>query len=147
MKKRPLVSRMSPRVSGKTPLCRAQMMRPSQQKRFFPGRTSHLLLGLLGSSLPSGAAGVAGAGVGRARGSLCSHSQPSMLEFGSVPVRTCGASGQHPGAPRQGAGVASRRRKDANLLPEISLMSIKLPETRLLICFSGITDTAAGLRG
>lgn len=80
MKKRPLVSKMSPRVRGKTPLCRAQMMRPSQQKRFFPGRTSHLLLGLLGS--------------------LCSHSQPSMLDFGSVPVRTSGASGQHPGALR-----------------------------------------------
>lgn len=99
MKNRPLVSRMSPRVSGRTPLCRARMMRPSQQKRFFPGRTSHLLLGLLGSSLPSGGAAMA------------------MLEFGSIPVRTSGASDQHLGAPRQGADVAIRRRKDADLFP------------------------------
>lgn len=53
MKKRALVTRMSPRVRGKTPLCRAAMMRPSQQKRFFPGKPSHLLLALLASSLPA----------------------------------------------------------------------------------------------
>ena len=76
-KKRPLVSRMSPRVRGKTPLCRAAMMRPPQQKRFFPGKTSHLLLGLLGSSPPS-------------------YSQLSMLEFSRVPIRASGASAQHP---------------------------------------------------
>lgn len=112
VKKRAQVTRRSPRVSGKTPLCRAAMTRPSQQKRFFPGKTSHRLLGLLGSSPPSG-----GAGVGRGRGSICSYSQPSMLEVGSVPVRTSGASARHPRTPRHGAEVAIVR-KDANLLTE-----------------------------
>lgn len=104
MKKSPQVSRMSPRVRGKTPLCRAMMTRPPQQKRFFPGKTSHLLRGLLRSSLPSRVGGV-GAGVGRARGSICSYSQLSMLEFGPVPVRTSGASAQHPTPPRHSAAI------------------------------------------
>lgn len=114
VKKRPQVSRRSPRVRGKTPLCRAMMTRPPQQKRFFPGKTSHLLLGLLRSSLPSRAGGV-GAGVARARGSICSYSQLSMLEFGSVPVRTSGACAQHPTPPRHSAAVAIPRK---NLLTE-----------------------------
>lgn len=113
-KKRPQVSRRSPRVRGKTPLCRAMMSRPPQQKRFFPGKTSHLLLGLLRSSPPSRAGG-AGAGGGRARGSICSYSQLSMLEFGSVPVRTSGASAQHPTPPRHSAAAAIPRK---TLLPE-----------------------------
>lgn len=115
MKKRPLVSRMSPRVRGKTPLCRAVMTRPPQQKRFFPGNTSHLLRGLLGSSLPSGGGeGVVGAGVGRARGSICSYSQLSMLEFGSVPVRTSGASARHQTpASRRRRGHPAEKRRDS----------------------------------
>lgn len=117
MKKRPLVSRMSPRVRGKTPLCRAVMRRPPQQKRFFPGNTSHLLRGLLGPSLPSGGGGgglVVGAGVGRARGSICSYSQLSMPEFGSVPVRTSGACARHQTpASRRRRGHPAERRRDS----------------------------------
>lgn len=44
-KKRPHVTTIRPSVRGRTPLCLARMIRPSQKNLFFPGNTSHFLRG------------------------------------------------------------------------------------------------------
>lgn len=72
-KKRPQVTTIRPRVRGRTPLCLATMIRPSQKNRFFPGNTSHFLSGR--RSLFSAWFGADEDDTDRARGSICWYSQ------------------------------------------------------------------------
>ena len=92
MKNNTLVSRMRPRVRGSTPLCRAIMILPSQQKRFFPWKTSHFLrcfFAVFSSSFPLSVTGWGegvGAGVDSASRSICWYSQFFIISSVGGPI-------------------------------------------------------------
>lgn len=83
-KKRPHVTTIRPSVRGRTPLCLAKMIRPSQKNRFFPGNTSHFLRGRC-ALFPAWHCAEDG-DTDSARGSICWYSQFFIVENRTEPV-------------------------------------------------------------